>query len=386
MTFYLMEDSALREIEAIINMPVDPVAFAAFEPKSELSQNAGFDGRITIAGPMEPQTNKRLDFFGVNHTSYADIQRQVSNAVKAGAKELVFDANTPGGTVEGMAATMDAINATGLPVKFLATGKLASAGYQMAAATGAHISAENDLTIIGSNGSMVSVGINPNIVNITNTESPHKYPDAATEKGREIIQSQLSDVYSRVVERMANGRGVTVEHINENYGKGAIMTAKTALAKGMIDSIGFEKDADSKSNSNAGGPANNRSNAMNIEKLKAEQPDVYAQIFELGQAAGKESAIKMAKAHMNLAEGSGDTKRAIEDISKGVNASDPECFSYHQMKAIKNAQITARDDESTVDVGEVEELSAANRAEQYATDELISAANAMRARSEDENV
>ena len=83
------------------------------------------------------------------------------------------------------------------------------------------------------------------------------------------------------------------------------MTAKKALSRGMINSIKEDKPA-GRSGLNKG------KKSMNRDELKAQYPDLYAAIFNDGVEAGKAEVAEQVQGHADLAEISGDAKRALE--------------------------------------------------------------------------
>lgn len=353
MTYYLMADSeydsymmakqkifSLSGIENIVAKDATPMKF-----------NRGV-AEIDIAGALEPERDAYLDFLGIKHTAYSDIRSQISAAVGMGAKKVVFNVNSPGGNVLGMMATMKdvaSLSSAGIKTETRASGLMASAAYMIGSQSDKVVStSESD--IVGSIGVVRTVSNFPWWKDVTNHESPNKRPDANTEDGINAVKDELSDIYNVVMPHVAKARNTTIENINSNWGKGGIMTAKTALSRGMIDMIQEPKPAGRSG-------ATNKGNAMNKEQLKAEHPDLYASVYNEGKEAGKAEFKELATAHAELAEMSGDTARALSDIKAG-NDVTPSCTVHHTKMVINKKMISARDDESPAPVGDGDDAQA----------------------------
>jgi ClpP class serine protease len=156
-----------------------------------------------------------------------------------GADRIILDVNSPGGYVDGLYSTMNVIENIPVPVSARVGGMAASAAYMLASMAN-DISAENELSMIGSVGVATSASVNKYSKEIANTDSPKKRPDVSTADGEAAVREELDDVYSVIVERIAKGRGTTVDTVNMMYGQGAVMTARKAVQRGMIDKVGFE--------------------------------------------------------------------------------------------------------------------------------------------------
>jgi signal peptide peptidase SppA len=59
-----------------------------------------------------------------------------------------------------------------------------------------------------------------------------------TDEAQEHIQGLVDDAYGQFVKDVAKGRGVKVSDVRNGFGQGRVVTAKEALAEGMVDRIG----------------------------------------------------------------------------------------------------------------------------------------------------
>ena len=338
MTIWLMASEEAEKIEALLNTKIDAKTAQEISAVVHCSHDVNIDkngiGEINISGALMPNPNPLLDFLGADYTAYSDIDRQVE-ALEGdpSVKAIKFNMNTGGGDVNGLYNTMGAMAGIKKPTMTQASGKLASAGYMLASQTDS-ISAIDDLVMVGSVGMVTGGTIDATKKEITNTASPKKRNDLTTPEGVENVKAMLDDVYSIVEEKIASGRGIDTDTIKANYGQGAVMTARTALKNGMIDAVGDNKPAITATKQEL--------KSMDLAQLKADHADLYNSIFASGKEAGKKELKELTEAHLTLADASGDSARAMEDIKAG-NEVTPLVQAHHIAQGIKNSQIEQRD-------------------------------------------
>ncbi|MHC4868013.1 MAG: S49 family peptidase, partial [Planctomycetota bacterium] len=285
MGYYFITADAADEITAVLAKATtdDIKAAESFECAESVHAVDGDTAIINIKGPMFPTRNRLLSFLGVQHAAYDEIGKQIRAVQDSGAKKAIFAMDTPGGAESGLYAMMDTVANMSIPTETHVTGIAASAGYFVASQTGAII-ASNPANVVGSVGLVQTISGASDSVQITNPESPNKRIDATTPEGKAEAQKPLSDLYAIYAEKIAEGRGRTVQDVNDNYGKGAVMSARSALKARMIDAIGFESTDNNKTT--AGVPAKNRSDKMDRTQLKADHPELFASILLEGKEAG----------------------------------------------------------------------------------------------------
>jgi len=192
----------------------------------------GDEAHIAMDGELDP------DY-------YAAIIAAVGRAEKdPGVRKIVFGVNSPGGTVEGVAQAALAIRTAKKPTIARVSYLAASGAYWLAAQTD-RIEAEVGTVMVGSIGVIVATwdwtkamedfGVKRII--ITNTKSPKKYSDPATEEGRADIVKNLDDIFNEFVAAVASGRGTDAEKVESDYGQGSVVIAADAVKIGMIDAI-----------------------------------------------------------------------------------------------------------------------------------------------------
>lgn len=337
-------------LEKIMALEKEAVAHAAEISAREKTKSPGYvlrDGVATIAieGVLLKARSRWLDYFGVTQTSYDDIISHTREAAAGGAGKIIYDINSPGGNVSGLVGAMDAIRNAGVETQAISRGTLASAAYMLASQAGS-IEADSEDNAIGSIGVVTTRSVSSYSKDITNTQSKNKRPDVGTEDGVKAVEAELDDFYGLIVERIAKGRGTTVDAINKNYGNGAVMTARTALKKGIIDSISSQNEAASaKASASEDGVE-----AMNLEELKAKYPALCEALYASGVAAGKQAEKDRVSAHLILAKESGDTDTAYAAIESGDGVTDLIRAKY-LAASMKKSALVAREEDDPGEIG-----------------------------------
>jgi ClpP class serine protease len=338
MTLWLMLPDAVERIEAIMRERVAQDDLDdAVHASAPMRMGRGKVATISVKGPLLNERSRMLDYFGSEYTTYGDIRSQITEAVSKGARRIDFDINSPGGIVDGIHGTMAAIREAPVKTRAIAGPTMASAAYMLASQTG-EIVAENDLSIIGSVGVKTSQASIFKTHTVTNTDSPKKDNDLSTPEGKANAREQLDDIFQVLAENIAIGRKVSTETVKNEYGQGAVMTARKALQLKMIDAIGVNKPTAK--------PAANQGDKMDAKTLKEEHRETYDAIYEAGRKAEREQAC----AHLVLAEGSGDIEAAHKAIREGTGIT-PLITSTHYSAAMKRGMRQERQEDDPPEIG-----------------------------------
>ena len=344
MSILLMEPGARAELESrIASMTCDSDDYRVFEAASRQPVKVKNNkAKIKIVGVLTATPDRFLRYFDVPNTAYSEIEEEIEEAKKKGAEEIEFLVDSGGGYIDGMYNCMSAILNCGIKTTAKVESMAASAAYMLASQCDSIVAA-SPISAIGSVGVAVRLSSSDNFIDVTNTDSKDKRPNVKTEEGKKVVEDELDDFYEVIAEKMAEGRKTTIENINKKYGNGRVMTARKALVAGMIDDIEEDKKQPSTE------AKKERGIKMNKEQLKAEHPELYASIVKEAKEAGKKEGIdqaqKRVKAHLELAEASGDMKRATEDIL-AFNAIDESVIAHHAAERIKLKMVTAREQEA----------------------------------------
>lgn len=221
----------------------------------QYGQSLGDDTRATVRdgvaivpvmGPLFHYATVFDDVCGC--TSYEQIARDIS-AVRAAAdagdvRAALFEVDSPGGEVGGVAETADLIAALAdeIPVAGYVSDLGASAAYWLVSAT-AHVVASRT-ALLGSIGVVATFrrDDDANVIEIVSSQSPRKRPDVETEEGRAQIQDTVDALAEVFLEGVSYNRGVPLDVARVQFGEGDVLVGETAVAAQLADEVGsFEE-------------------------------------------------------------------------------------------------------------------------------------------------
>jgi ClpP class serine protease len=308
---------------------IDKVTAAVQKIQSSTGQFFSFDEEsgdaiIPITGTLTPKPEICVSLHDGSQTLYPSIIDSIAQAEKMrGVKRIKYIFATPGGYVSGIEPAAIAMKNAKIPSIGIITDMAASAGYWLASQCG-ELVAQSPLSSAGSIGVLVEVvdrskqyedhGIKRYV--LTSKNAPEKFPDVGTKAGRDKVITRLTDIEKVFISRVAEGRGVSIEKVKEDFGRGAVFTAEDALMAGMIDRIEntFSKkinkkkvekiespiilNADTKQNLPSANTVENKpkqkENTMNeLEKFLAENSGAKADYDKAIVAAGKAGEEKI---------------------------------------------------------------------------------------------
>jgi signal peptide peptidase SppA len=160
---------------------------------------------------------------------------------------IVYDCDTPGGTVVGtqeLAAKMFALRGVKKQIAMV-QGMACSAGYWLASQCDEIVSIPSGIT--GSIGVLyphkdLSAALEKEGIKITLlTAGKYKASDnpfvPLADEERAVLQARVDDAYGQFVKDVARGRGVTPAVVRNGMGEGRALVARDAKAAGLIDRI-----------------------------------------------------------------------------------------------------------------------------------------------------
>lgn len=246
---------------------------------------------IPIHGVMAKRANLFTQISGGVSTELA--MRDIGQALDdSGIKAIVLDIDSPGGTIDGTFELAEFVFEGRARKKIIAysDGMIGSAAYAVGSATH-EIYISSDTVQTGSIGVVakhVDYSKREEQMGIKTTEIySGKYKRIASQheplskEGRQNIQEMTDYLYTVFVDSVAKYRGVSSEEVLQNMADGRIFIGKQGIAAGLVDEIStLEKltgtilPAQVK---NKVITAKKEVN-MDLEKLKAEHPDLYKKI------------------------------------------------------------------------------------------------------------
>jgi protease IV len=167
-------------------------------------------------------------------------------------KAVILSIDSPGGSVSGGETLHDAIArvAAKKPVVVTMGGLAASAGY-MIAVPASRIFAR-DATLTGSIGVLLEtgevsgllgkLGITAEVVRSGPLKDEPSLVRPLSPAGQEVLQGLVNDMYDQFVGMVAEGRHMDPAKVR-SIGDGRAYTGRQALALGLVDAIGGEREA-----------------------------------------------------------------------------------------------------------------------------------------------
>ena len=279
---------------------------------------------IPVIGPIFPRANLFTFFFGGTtlQTLAIDFQAALDNKDVIG---ILFNVDSPGGSVTGIGefASQVAAGRKIKPVKSYVYGGGNSAAYWIISATGEIYAAES--AQLGSIGVIATVkdtrerdnkeGVRT--LEFVSSVSPYKNLDLNSNDGLARIQRTIDSLGGIMVQQIADFRGTDVETVLEEYGQGDSFTGNIAYGRGLIDGISsFESVLSNMKSKSTKTFFSSKGELMDINLLKAEHPEVYNAIIEIGKKQGEAAAqekIDAARAE-GKAEGVKEERERLQEI------------------------------------------------------------------------
>lgn len=203
--------------------------------------------RIPVSGVIMPKGSAMSDISG--GTSAEAIGNAIRSAVNTpDVSSIVLDIDSPGGAVDGipeLAALIADANRI-KPVTAVANHEAASAAYWLASQAGRIIASPS--ARVGSIGVISKhedesdknerAGVKTTLISAGKHKAEGSPWEPLSEDAHAHLQAMVDEFYGMFVEAVASGRGVTAAAVQSGFGEGRMVTAKNALALGMVDGIG----------------------------------------------------------------------------------------------------------------------------------------------------
>lgn len=366
---WLLHEDVLPELQALVGivptaeqraeltaeLQAHDAAIAAGEPR--ILKVDGSEAQITIDGILMERPSFMSLFMSRGTASYSEIRAAIEAAeADPRVKSIAFNINSPGGSVDGMFETLDALAQVTKKTRVTAT-MAASAAYGLAAMAGP-ITAASRASQFGSIGVAARMVALPEIVTLTSTDAPEKMPNPMTEQGKALIVKRLDATNEMFVDSIARGRTafggskVTADGVKQNFGRGATLYAAEALAAGLIDKAPkapklaryrAEDDIPVEAEAPAIDPpvAERNDIIMDLKTLKKDHPELCAALVEEGVKQERDRC----EAHLTMGESAGDMAIAIAAIKDGSAMTMALQAKYISAGMNKNA-VNARQEET----------------------------------------
>lgn len=354
----IMEVLALRAASQVLSLDEIEARLAA----AQNGPRAGSNGRprgnvalIPVYGVISPRTSMFARASG--GTSAEAIGAAFGQAMADPAVDgIVFDVDSPGGVVEGIAELAAEIRgARGVkPIAAVANHTAASAAYWPFAGVDEFVATPSAL--VGSIGiftahddlteAMAKVGVKRTVISAGKYKAEGVLGTSLSEDALVAVQGMVDHFYGQMTSDIAKGRGVPVDSVRSGFGEGRIVTADKAVALGMVDRIDSLDNtirrvargavgtsstakaealtrADSSSSDTPAAPASGQPFSERLALASALATDLEEQArkrAELRAADGRELSADTRDGLRALAE----SLRAIADETDEDSASEPD--------------------------------------------------------------
>lgn len=166
---------------------------------------------------------------------------------------VVFDVNSPGGGVYGVQELAAEIRsgARQKPHAWSVNGMAASAALWLASSAGrGFITSSSEAGSVGVytahedlSGALEQQGVKVEMIASSGEKIEQSPYQPLSEEARQHLQGRVNEYAAQFEADVAKGRGVPVEQVRRDFGKGRVLGARAAVDVGMLDEIGSLEDA-----------------------------------------------------------------------------------------------------------------------------------------------
>ena len=193
---------------------------------------------IPVTGPIFRYANLFAAVSGA--TSIQTLARDFSVALNnPDVRAILLNIDSPGGEANGVAEFAEMVyQARGTkPIWAYVGGTGASAAYWIASTADRIVAHET--AMLGSIGVIAAIPTDEEgEITFVSAQSPRKAMNPETDEGKQDIQYVLDTLAQHFVETVARNRGVTADTVLADFGQGAVLIGKDAVAAGLADRLG----------------------------------------------------------------------------------------------------------------------------------------------------
>lgn len=250
-TPWAITEAALQQMLEIANRENESLDVVASRMGRDLDNTYAVEMRgdvavLPVTGPLFRYANLFTSVSGA--TSYERIAQDFTAAMEdPNVSAIVLNIDSPGGQLTGCSELADMIfSARGTkPIIAYVGGAAGSGAYWIAAAADEIVCADTAevgclgvQTIIEDRGDASDTNRGVKTYRFVSSQTPNKNAGPGTEIGAKNIQARVDAAAQIFVEKIAQFRGEDLQTVIDEFGKGAMIPARQALADGLADSIG----------------------------------------------------------------------------------------------------------------------------------------------------
>jgi signal peptide peptidase SppA len=213
----------------------------------------GSVGVIPITGIISHRMNMMSQISGAGGTSIEKLTAQFRQALgDTNCKAIVFDVDSPGGSVEGvMELASEIFNARKQkPITAVVNSMACSAAYWLASAANEIVCTPSGqagsigvyMTHQDESEALAKDGIKITVIKAGKYKTEGNPSEPLSDEARAAFQSKVDDYYGMFVKAVAQNRGTSQAAVRDGYGQGRSLLAAGALKEGLIDRVGTMDD------------------------------------------------------------------------------------------------------------------------------------------------
>ena len=360
-TLLTKNDWALREevLESYCQVVAGKMAgraelkeLASLSSSAEKPQDRGYalSGRVAVV-PVVGTLAKQTYLFHCGAT-YGGVREGIKEALAdPSVKAILLKIDSPGGTVDGCKETADFIYSVRgrKPIHAYADGEICSAAYWLASQC--EEIAGPETAQVGSIGVLTlhadwskadeEYGIKRTFLTAGRYKAIVNDAEPLSQEGRDYVQERLDGIYRIFLEAVAQGRGVDREKA-QAMADGKVFLARPALEVGLIDKVLNFEDYLTQVQEGV---------RMDRDKLKAEHPELYAQL----RAEAREGMVEAAA----VDKAAGDERGRIMGIHEAVFGGEASA----KFKAVVESGVTAEQASALLAISPENQAESGDRAE-----------------------
>lgn len=251
---WVMEPGAMRQMQALALRFTPEAVDKAYEAVEKTKQTGSPHRRdksiavLPVHGPLEARPTLMGELLGM--TSCEAVGRTLDGLVADDSvQSVVMDFMTPGGMVYGVPELANKIYEyrSIKPIIGVSNPMAASGGQWLIAACSRCVGGvSSDWGSVGvlvsrydATEQMAKEGIKEHVVR--SSASPYKgefiESEPLTDEARQHLQLRADQIYDQFAGDLAKFRGVSVQHVRDNFGKGRLVDSKSAIHAGMADRV-----------------------------------------------------------------------------------------------------------------------------------------------------
>ena len=202
---------------------------------------------ITISGPLEYRMSLMGYFYG--YASYTAVRRSIEEALdNSKISQVVLDIDSPGGQTVGnieLCRWILSQRGNGKPIYAFANPDAASAALKISVACSKFYTLGSGY--VGSIGTMAHAysfaealkneGVDYKVITSPDAKGEDWPQREMTPERIEHWTSTVSEMSNEFHEFVADARGVSIEHVRENFGGGRVIRGTQAVAVGLCDEV-----------------------------------------------------------------------------------------------------------------------------------------------------